>query len=692
MQPLTKTVDSFSGIKNDTDAKQTPIEFLITATNFNFPVQGTKGMSKILFPSQVNRLGTSAIDGLFEYRYLDGSNVLQTEVIAVANGIVWKNALTTDTPVQVTFSANPTNTVNRTFHGFNNGDAVSFSVGATGALPASLTASVIYFVINSAANTFQVATTPPGSAIVFATAGTTPTQYVERNPTYLKTGLTKGKCTFATFQDNLFIFNGKNYPQVYYGASGVIAEMGAPVATVTATAGAYVDVGSHYYAMTYVTAGGEEIIGSVSNTITISTSAKKVSLAVPEGYPGTLSRKVYRTKAGGTTLYLITDSVTALADNTTLTYLDVTPDASLSATVLPSKNNELPKPYFGLVANEKLYAAVADKYPTQLFITDTSNQVIDTASYTDISNYGDDNTPISSLNFDYNKVILGTGKNLIFIDPATGDLVRTRGYTGIKDGYSAKIATSFGDFPGGLMFVSSLNDVRLMQGTQAAAVFQTIDNLRTDNWAQDIRGSLDTALKAYSNITAEFYDNKYHLVIDGKKWVFDIRTNGWTMHNIQSASYTSNPTVLAVINNLLYNGQADGNIELEYQNLKYRGEEVLATLESPFIEVSSLYKWLKKIIFWFTASTDTNVSLTVTLDENVNFAQSETFSLIGAIFDSTYFDSNYFVTTDSPMDYKIANINNPCRWAQWYLTCSAGNITLRKIDLVGTPLSNREAV
>ena len=62
-----------------------------------------------------------------------------------------------------------------------------------------------------------------------------------------------------------------------------------------------VDVGTHYYAMTYVTAGGEEVLGSVSNTVTIAGSAKTVALTLPLGYSTTLTRNIYRTKAGGTT-------------------------------------------------------------------------------------------------------------------------------------------------------------------------------------------------------------------------------------------------------------------------------------------------------------------------------------------------------------------------------------------------------
>ena len=680
------TIDTIAGTKNDQDAKQIPIEYMNSIINYNYPVQGIKGLAKILFPSVINRLGTSPIDGLYEYRYLDAGNSLQTEEIGIANGIIYKNCLNVNTPVAVTFSATPTNTVNRNTHGFLNGAAVSFSVSGAGALPAALTANVIYFVVNTAANTFQVALTQGGSPITFATAGTTPTQLVEGNPTVLKTGLIAGKCSFVTFQDNLFIADGKNYPNVYCGALGVVAEMGAPGAVVVASGG-NIDVGTHYYAMTYGTAGGEEIIGSISNTITASSGHAQATLHLPIGYAGTLTRNIYRTLAGGTTLKLLY----SVPDNTTLTYTDNIADASITgAATIPATNNELPKPYFITVANQKLYAAKVDLLPTQRFMSDTNLQVFDSANFVDLANYGNDNTAISAVAFDYNKVVFGTGKNLIFEDPATGDIIRTRGYVGVKDGYSMKLTPAFGDYPGGLMFVSSLNDVRLIQGTQAAAVFQTIDNIRTDSWSQDIRGDLDKALASYTNIYAEFYDNKYHLIIDGIKEVFDIRARGWTRHDIKSASFTSNPRVMAILNSKLYNGQSDGNIELEYQNVKYKGEEVNAKILWPFIQADTFYKWVKKMVFWFTVSTDTTISISTTLDANVNFVTSGSFTLQGGYYDPTYFDPEFYLTDENTMDYRVININNPCRWIQPYLECSAGNMTLQKWSILGTPLENKE--
>lgn len=139
-------------------------------------------------------------------------------------------------------------------------------------------------------------------------------------PAQIFTGLTPGKVTFATYQDKLFIFNGQDYPHIYWGEKGTINQMGAPTAVDTGIAGAV--VGPVYYAITYVTAGGEEVVGSISNTV--NPNNKRVDLFLPVGYAGTLTRKVYRTSAGGSILKLLT----SIGDNTTTSYTDNTLDSA----------------------------------------------------------------------------------------------------------------------------------------------------------------------------------------------------------------------------------------------------------------------------------------------------------------------------------------------------------------------------
>ena len=91
-----------------------------------------------------------------------------------------------------------------------------------------------------------------------------------------------------------------------------------------------VDNGVHRYAITFVTAEGETQLGSVSAAITISdkTATGKVSLTgIQVGGSNVLSRKIYRTSAGGS-IYML---VATIADNSTTVFTDNVADASLGA-------------------------------------------------------------------------------------------------------------------------------------------------------------------------------------------------------------------------------------------------------------------------------------------------------------------------------------------------------------------------
>ena len=108
----------------------------------------------------------------------------------------------------------------------------------------------------------------------------------------------------------------------------------APTATLSAVAG-LVTAGVHRYLVTFVTADGETDAGEVSNAVTtiLATHGKVTLSAIPLGGSAVTSRNLYRTAAGGST-YL---KLAALADNSTVTYLDNIADASLT-TAAPSTN------------------------------------------------------------------------------------------------------------------------------------------------------------------------------------------------------------------------------------------------------------------------------------------------------------------------------------------------------------------
>ena len=112
----------------------------------------------------------------------------------------------------------------------------------------------------------------------------------------------------------------------------IAAAPGAP--TATATSGTGMGVGAYKYAVSFVAADGGETLAGTQASVTTTSGNTIVSLSsIPVDATGAATaRNIYRTKVGGSTLFLLH----TLADNTTTTYSDSTPDASLSSTQSPS--------------------------------------------------------------------------------------------------------------------------------------------------------------------------------------------------------------------------------------------------------------------------------------------------------------------------------------------------------------------
>lgn len=502
-------------------------------------------------------------------------------------------------------------------------------------------------------------------------------------PKIISTDISKGKCSFAVLNDCLYIANGKDYVWKYDGAKGVITQMGAPTANKN---GLGVLNGKYYYAITNVLAGGEEYVGSVSNSLDLNNN--KVLLDIPIGYSGTLSRKIYRTEANGTTLKLLA----TIADNTTLTYSDNNLDDTLGANII-NVNNDLPKPYFISVYNERLVGAKVDLYPTQIFISDVEIDFFDLGSNgLDIANYSDDNSPVNGIGIDFSNLMVATLKHwyLITIDSSGNfNVTTTRVNIGCKDGYSIVRVPTYGDFSGGLMFVSTNNDVRVTNGLRAIPVSTSVDNIYSDMFSQNIMGTLHDALNGYSNVYSLYYDYKYHLIIDGNKYVYDIRLKGWTYHEIQTEDFKSSPICLAIFDDILYNGQEDGWIEQEYFDTTYRGQEVTATLESVELNVSKDYSAFQKLVFWLSPNEYNKMALTVIADDDVYYAENKEFDFLSGAYDYRDFSPTEF-TISGETDFKTFNIYKPVRWLRWILNVTEGSMILRKWGMYLQTMTGKE--
>lgn len=502
----------------------------------------------------------------------------------------------------------------------------------------------------------------------------------DSTPTLIYSGISKGKCSFATYQDKLFIANGKDNIFVYYGAYNQISQMGAPLALKGRNNGFL--TGTYKYKMTFITDGGEEVLGSVSNSITV--NSQSVLLKLPLGYEGVKQRKIYRTKDGGDTFYL----VATVNDNTTLEIYDNLIDIFLEQQI-PPINNELPKPYFLSVAGNKLYGGKVDNYPTQLFVTGIFNEIFDSASFIDISNFGNDNTPVEAVAEDFNKILVGTGKNIFLVNSSDNTVVLTRANVGILDGYSVAKCPAFNNFAGGLMFVSTEYDVRLMSGLQSLPVSTSLDNVTTVNFAQNIQGTLPNDLKGYGNIASIFFNYRYLLQVDGIRYIFDIRNSAWTKQKIKTENYESLPIVLAEIDDLLVNGQPDGWIETEYMEIQYRNEDCEAYLESVDINAQSEFTFVEKLYFWFTTTEDNDMNIQVVTDSNNSYKQSKDFNMLDGAFNDNFLETD-FTENKYDMDFRVYNIYQPCRWLKYRLSITKGNIMFEQFEIVGQQISNKE--
>lgn len=128
----------------------------------------------------------------------------------------------------------------------------------------------------------------------------------------------------------------------YLTMDKMLAAPGASTATLGAGGTNLLTAGAYKWKITFVTAAGESEAGAVSNTLTVNpaTQLPPALSAIPTDATAGVTvtaRKVYRTVAGGS-VFLLSGTI---ANNTTTTYTDNIPDASLGAAA-PSTNSAVP--------------------------------------------------------------------------------------------------------------------------------------------------------------------------------------------------------------------------------------------------------------------------------------------------------------------------------------------------------------
>ena len=516
-------------------------------------------------------------------------------------------------------------------------------------------------------------------------------------------GFGTGLCDFAFLNDKLFITNGKHYPLIYNGKN--VWEMGACEIEPDSTNGGL--VGIYHYEITYVTPGGEERLGTSSNVLSV--NGKSVKLNLPLGYDGVTARKIYRTEGNNKNLKLLT----TINDNETLTYLDSAADSSL-ANAIPDINNECPKPYFLETANFRLVGCVSDKYPTQAWVADTNIELFDGANFTDVSNRTKDNSKLTGMKRDYDKIIIASQKQVYLLDvsdAAKTTVTETRSNIGCLNGYSMARIPSDKGFEGGILFLASDKTIRLFNGNFAQPVATSLDNLRTDNYGEAIRPLLIKSINDNTVMYAEYYDFKYHLILGRFILVYDIRTNSWFTYDFLDATlsgdydpeyydknyfYTGKDVnayfnCFAVIDNNFFVGRRDCSfIEQMYTKNTYRGKKIKAKLEFPYWGTSEELKYFKEIHIYYQKNSEIDFDVSVNLDNRTTIKTTNVVDKTGGDYDDRYFCQYYYDSKNNTDDYRVVYVNKYANWIKITIESNDKPLNFRGMRIVYDKVTNKE--
>jgi hypothetical protein len=381
-----------------------------------------------------------------------------------------------------------------------------------------------------------------------------------------------------------------------------------------------------------------------------------------------------------------------IADNTTLTYTDNALDATLSVVIGPT-NNECPKPKYIEVAYERLVGAGDALKPTYAWVGDTEIEFFDAANFVNVTNVDEDGTAIAGLCQDYSKMIIGSGKTVYIMDVSQDvpTIDATRANVGVLDGYSMVKVPAQGAFIGGVMFLSTLRDIRLFNGNFAQPVATSLDNLKADNLSQVIRPTMEYYATSQANVYAAFYDYKYHIIIGAIILIYDIRVQGWAIYKIKTETYSPLWNVFGVIDNTLYAGQYQNTvIDQFYSTVQYKGEDVTSYISSGQLLADDVVKYFQDFKFFVLVGDNDKLEISIVIDGQDQYSINNTVLLNGGAFDQSDFSSQDFETTDNSEDYRVVHIQRWGRWLQYIITQTTGRTFFRGMKLVWQNVKNKE--
>lgn len=228
----------------------------------------------------------------------------------------------------------------------------------------------------------------------------------------IKSSLTAGNpWNFTTLANLAIACNGVDPPIKYNGTTAYTLAIDPPSSGPSAVTGAAgVLTGSYKYKVSFVSESGSETNPGAASA-SVSPSSELVDLSsIPTGTGEVISRKIYRTEAGGSIFYYLD----TLPDNTATTYEDNTADVNLGTDIAPTAYTSPPaEGNFPIVYKEYLFM-VDPNFPTRIYFSYQSTpEIFDTTEGTGY----------------YLIVGLNDGENIIGIRPLRGALYVFKEYS-----------------------------------------------------------------------------------------------------------------------------------------------------------------------------------------------------------------------------------------------------------------------
>lgn len=295
----------------------------------------------------------------------------------------------------------------------------------------------------------------------------------------------------------------------------------APIAVLASLGAGNINNGTHIYKVTFVNGVGETELGTASSTVTVTdlNSDGQVNLtAIPTSTDTTVTaRKIYRTKAGGSTYF----PLVTISDNTTTTYTDNIADATMGTVAYSSNNSTSGAIYIDSTKIMSLYGT-----SNTFFGKTVGNQTTFGSGF----NNAFGNTILSSLTSGFSNTAFGSfvlnsnlsGAQNVGIGVSTLN-ANTTGTSNVAIGNGALNANTTGgqNTAIGLNALASLNNLNAAAGSVAVGLSSfkfTTTGIRNVGLGQqagfsNVTGSQNTAIghQAGNGVSGNSYDNNVFL-------------------------------------------------------------------------------------------------------------------------------------------------------------------------------------